>query len=167
MKILIILAVVLPPVCMQAQKIVLDQVQPISKKRIVVTSALPIFQMKVITASAMAQIKDADTLLSIGYYFMRMGPATTDKARDTTTFKSIILLSSGEKITGTYVSTTSMPGMDIIEYRFIKSDLMKISQESATAYSVDQYAGAGEYALDKSYADNFRKICATLLKRIN
>jgi hypothetical protein len=120
-KILIAAMVFLLPFLSPAQKIVSDEVQPISKKRIVVTSALPIFKMKVITASAMAQIKDADTLLSIGYYFTRMGPATTDKARDTTTFKSIILLSSGEKITGSYVSTASMPGMDIIEYRFTKA----------------------------------------------
>lgn len=149
-----------------SQKIVQDRITPISGKRIIVTSLLPVFQMKVIQVAAMSETTQTDSIFTVVFYQMDPYSTITDKKMDTTKLLCTILLENGARITGNYISTTESMGYKIMAYTFQSTEFRELSKNDATAFSLANVQTVAEYSLTKRYKENIKKVCISILRKL-
>lgn len=148
----------------QKAKIAADFVKPITGTRTIVTTMLPVFQMKVIQVAAMAEI-GTDTTFTLAYY-LSIPEIKSDRQLDTSNRSTIIVLRGGTKVIGKYLSTTDGMGLKIVSYKFSGDSFKSLAEQSAIAYSINFNEGIGEYTLDPKYQDNIKLVCQTIIDKL-
>lgn len=150
-----------------SQKIVKDEIKPISGKREIISGILPIFKMNTIQVAAMAEVDIKDTIFSLAFYRISDNSIIIDNKMDTAKHVCIILLENGTKISGDYVLIAEVMGYRIISYKFSSTDFRALASGPATAYSLNvPKFGIMEYSLDKKYKESIEKVCSSILKRL-
>ncbi len=129
---------------------------------------LPVFQMKLVQVSVMAQIRPGDSIFTIAFYHKSSLSVNVELKDDTTKLICIIVLNNGIKVIGNYTSTTEGMGYKIFSYNFGISDFRKIAESSAVAFSMGMpRTGTMELSLNNKYSDAIKNLCAAILKRLN
>lgn len=166
MRYFLLLAFIIPCVTF-GQKIITDQIRPVSGERFVMTNVAPIYKSKALQVSVMATLKGEDSIFRVSFYHKTI-PVFSNKYVGDSEMTAIVVLADKEKVYGKYHSTTEGMGYTVYAYDFSIDAARKFAAVPTLAVSLkNPDTGVSEYSIEPKYENAIGKMCSILLNRIN